>query len=125
MGLTLANIRAEVLAEAGIDATDLDAAGSDNLDLLINQSWWEIMDKFDYREKQASTTFATVAGTRDYDLAAKIQTAASVTFEALRHVFLLDPDTQKHEELIEESISKYETEYSEDTDLRDQPTNFM
>lgn len=125
MGLTLANIRAEVLAELGVDATDLDATGSDNLDLLINQSWWDIMDKFSFREKEDNTTFATVSGTRDYNLATKISTAASVVFEALRGVYIKNPDSLEHSRLIEWSIQEYEGNYSEDVDTHDIPTHYV
>lgn len=124
MGLTLANLRAETLAEAGIDATDLDASGTTNLDLLINQSWWEVMDKLDFNEKKGNTTFATVAGTREYDLAAKILASAAVTFEAFQSLFIKDPDTLDHIQLDEWSIPKYESEYNEDTTMRDFPTAF-
>lgn len=125
MGLSLAQIRAEVLVELGVDATDLDSSGSANLDLLINQSYWDVMDKFSFREKESNTTFATVAGTRDYNLTSKISTAASVTFEALRSVFVKNDDSLEHERLIEESIAAYEEEYSEDIDARDYPTHYV
>lgn len=125
MGLSLAQIRNEVLEECGIDAVDLDAAGSDNLDLIINQSWWEIMDKFDFREKQDDAIISTVVGQRDYNLASTILAADAVAFEALRGVFLLDPDTNEHQPLDEISIRKYETLYNEDEESRDEPTNYV
>lgn len=125
MGLSLAQIRSEVLFECGIDATDLDSSGTANLDLIINQSYWDVMDKFNFREKQDNTTFATVAGTRDYNLASKILTAASVVFEALRSVYVLNPDSLQHVPLDEWSIPMYEGQYNEDTDSRDIPTNFV
>lgn len=92
MGISLATIRANVLRDLGVDATDLDASGTANLDLLINRSWWEVMDKFDFKEKQSKTEFALTVGTYSYDLAAKINTAASIVFDALREVFIVDDD---------------------------------
>jgi hypothetical protein len=125
MGLSLATLRTETLAELGIDSTDLDSSGTTNLDLLINQSWWEIMDKFNFHSKESSTTFATVASTRDYNLATKILASASVVFDALRYVSILNPDTDAHSRLNEISKDWYESNYSEDTTLIDIPTAFL
>jgi hypothetical protein len=125
MGLTLANLRAEVLVELGVDATDLDSSGSANLDLLINSSWWEVMDKFNFREKEDDCTFATVAGTRDYNLATKILAADTTVFDALKQVSILNPDSEQHVRLMEMSIGEYESQYSEDTDTRDIPTHYV
>lgn len=125
MGLSLAQIRAEVLAECGIDATDLDATGTGNLDLIINTSWWDVSDKLDFNEKEDDTTFATITGTREYDLSVKIQAAATVTFEALQRIFILNPDTNDHVPLDEWSVARYESEYNEATTTRAFPTNFV
>lgn len=125
MGLTLANLRAEVLAECGIDATDLDATGSANLDLIINQSYWDVMDKFSFREKETYTSFALTIGTYIYNLSSKIQTAASVTFEALRRVYVYNSDELKDKELTEVSLEKFKERHSEDTNARDIPNAFL
>lgn len=116
----MTQMRSEVLEHLGIDATDLDATGSDNLDLLINRSWWEVCDKFSFKEKEALATFNTVAGTRSYDLPTN-----ATSFEALQLVAYKDPDTDAHIHLKQTSWHWYEQNYSEDSDEQDAPEFYL
>lgn len=125
MGLSLINLRAETLAELGVDSTDLDATGSANLDLLINRSWWEVAGKFKFHSMESHTTFPTVSGTREYNLTTVINTAAMVVFEALKYLSVLNPDSNQHVPLTEWSVAQYEANYNEDTETRDIPTNYV
>lgn len=126
MGLSLAQLRTEVLRECGLDATDLDpGGGTEILDLLINQSWWEVQDKLGFDEKEDDTDVETVAGTFEYNLSTVIFAADAVIFEALQKVFILNPDTGKKVELIETSNSKWEEEHTTEITSRGIPTHYM
>lgn len=121
-GLSLATLRTEVLSELGIDSDDLDASGSTELDLLINRSWWEIMDKFDFREKEASSTFDTVSGTSEYDIVAEID---PIIWDALQNVSINDPDSEQQTNLIAKTIQWYRANYNANTELYAMPTNYI
>lgn len=124
MGLTLANIRTGVLDELGIDATDLDAAGSDKLDLLINRSWWEVMDKFDFKERESNTEVPLVVGTYQYNLTTVINAAAAIVFDALREIFIVDNNDKEH--LLEEvSRDVFLAGLNIDTTARTLPEMYM
>lgn len=122
MPLSMAVLRSETLEHLGIDATDLDASGSANLDLLINRSWWDICDRFKFKEKELSATFSTVIGTRSYLL----QTIASTNvFEAIQYIWIVDPNTGNHIRLDPISLEWYENNYNESDDQQAQPTNYF
>lgn len=118
----MANIRAETLEHLGIDADDLDATGTTNLDLLINRSWWDILDRFDFKEKEKTITFQTVAGTRNYSLQTII---GSQIFEAIQNISILSPADSQHIPLNFISQQWYEQIYNEQTSLQAMPTDYF
>lgn len=117
----MTTIRSEVLEHLGIDATDLDSSGSTNLDLLINRSWWDILDRFDFKEKQQTTTFSTIAGTRAYSLQTIV---GSQIFEAIDSISLVDLNGQ-HIPLDTISEQWYEEIYNEESNQQAQPTSYF
>lgn len=121
-GLSLAVLRTEVLSELGIDADDLDASGSTELDLLINRSWWEIMDKFDFREKEATSTFVTIAGTASYNIPAKI---TPTIWDALQNASIYNPTATQQVNLIAKPIQWYRDNYNSDSNLQAMPTIYV
>lgn len=122
MPLSMALLRSETLVHLGMDATDLDATGTTNLDLLINRSWWDVISQFDFKEEEKIVTFVTVDGTRQY----LIQTIiGSDIFDAVRQISLLNTDDSSHTVLDEISILEYETNYNEQTSLRAKPSQYF
>jgi hypothetical protein len=122
MGLSMAQLRSETLQHLGIDATDLDASGSTNLDLLINRSWWDLLDRYEFKEKEKTATVATVAGTRDY----LIQTIiGSDIFEAIKLISILGADDEQHSLVDMISIQEYESRYNEQEEMRQIPTHYL
>jgi hypothetical protein len=121
MGLTLAQLRAALLKATGTELSDWENGNTD-LDLYINTSWWDIMDQFDFREKEAPIfSFDTVAGTRDYDIAAEISTTI---FDALQQIVLVDENNQ-HIPLTLMSDKDYEANYNEDSDEQAIPQKYF
>lgn len=110
MGISLAQLRTELREHLGVDALDLPNADAD---LLLNRSWWEVMNKFDFREKEASWTLATVIGTRTY--------ACPVTQEAVQSLFIDDLNSNQRSQLDPLELPTFEARYNSNTDHRGKP----
>lgn len=97
--------------------TDEDDMPDTKADLLLNRAYWEILDKFHFREKEVTATFDIVAGTRLYNM--------PDPFDALRLLSVLNPDTEQHMVLKRMTIQKYEELYNESEDEQDFPTHYV
>jgi hypothetical protein len=122
MTLSLQNMRDGVLLATGTDINDW-TNGNADLDLYINKSWWDIMDQFDFREKEAlPLIFQTIAGTNSYDLIAQ---TSPIIFEALQRISIEDPNDFSHTDLLLLSDFDYENEYIEGSTQQAKPTNYF
>lgn len=113
MGLSSSQLITDLREHIGIDSTDLPDA--DAL-VLLNRSWWEVCDKFKFREKETQTTLTTVASTRDVSVptdcfATRI---AVVIGEDLSDIQLEQIDEQTYEGL-----------YNSDPEYEDIPTKYF
>jgi hypothetical protein len=97
----------------GIDVSDLD---DPSVLLNFNISWWELMDIFDFREKERTVTWNTVAGTILYPVVAP--------FDALQGLSIEDPDSKQHSVLVPIEESEYEMDFVNTTDARGTPTRY-
>lgn len=79
MSLDITSFRAKFRKLTGQDSSDI--IDSD-IDTLLNQSWWEIQDKFRFPQQDASYNFNTIQNTRFYPIPSSVQ--------ALRNVILTD-----------------------------------
>lgn len=83
---------------------------------LLNRSWWEIQNKFKFREKDTVLDFPLVIGSERYEVPDK--------FDSLRSIAVYDNDNKSH--YIERVTSKwYEENYDTDTDARGFPTHYF
>jgi hypothetical protein len=114
MALDVPTMITELQAYVGQDTSELPQA---NALLLLNQSWWEIIDKFQFREKEFTATFATTAGTRNYEV--------PQPFEALRQVSITDSSDSQHIKLLRMIPNVYENVYNEDSSQQDIPTQYV
>lgn len=121
MNLSLETLENELLAHLGLDASDF-TNGLSDVDLLLNRSWWDISDKFKFREKEASTTFVTVAGTRQYICADIVSPSA---FDSLRLLSIEDLVTFQHDPLLNMTLKVYEGLYINNTTEQAKPTNYI
>lgn len=119
--IDLPTLRAELRQLLGVDSDDLpdDTDIVNNkvgANLLLNQSYWELLDKFPFREKEVSATFLTVAGTRYYQV--------PTSFEALRQLSIEDPNSQQHTPLERMTVYEYEQLFVNNDAARGQPTKY-
>jgi hypothetical protein len=122
MSLSMSQLRSETLEHLGIDATDLDPTGTANLDLIINRSWWDVVDRFDFKEKEKSATFATISGQRDYTLSSII---GADIFDAVENISITNKSDSSHSSINPISQNWYEENYNEASSQYAQPTNFF
>ena len=107
-----------ISGEDDIDLTDI------AVDLLLNQSWWEIMDKFPFREKERTLRFDMVVGKRDY--------LVPQPFEAIQTISIIstseNSEEGKHSRLERMTPEWYETQFDETagtTPPRGTPEKYM
>lgn len=122
---SLSVLRAQLRRLLGVDADDLpnvtDVSDPDNevigADQFLNEAYWEILDKFPFREKERTGTFPTTAGEKFY------QTPSS--FEALKLISIEDLETGQHTPLDRMTQRQYETDHIESTDAHSKPTHYL
>ena len=112
MGLSSSQLILDLRASTGVDDTDYPDA---KCLVFLNRSWWEICDKFKFREKETQTTLTTVASTRDVSVPADLLATkiALVIDENLENVQLEQIDEQMYEDL-----------YNSDAFYEDIPTKY-
>lgn len=122
MGLSLQNIRDGILKATATDLTDW-ANGDTDLDLYANQSWWDIMDQFDFREKEATPlVLQTVGGVNTIDIPSSV---APIIFDALQRVSIEDPVSFQHTDLDLITDFDYENNFINDSSDQAAPTNYF
>ena len=122
MTIELAALRTELREHLGYGDENALADGSRVLkdtdaDLLLNRSFWELLNKFPFREKEKSSTLVTVAGTEFYTL--------PVSFEAIRGVSIQDSTTLDWTPIDRMTEDVFERNRSASTDARGLPTGYF
>lgn len=122
MTLSLANLRSELLSHLGVDVTDF-PNGNTDLDLLINRSWWEIMDKLDFREKEAVSSYNTIVNQRLYAIGTVF---GSNVMDAIRKIAIEQEEDEKELVLDQMTLDVYNNLYNNDnTNAAAQPTHYI
>ncbi len=116
MSLDLTQLRDTLRTTLGVP-TNHPKFDTTALDLLLNRSYWALLSSLEFREKEATGTFPTVASERYYDL--------PTSFDYLRHLSILDPNTGGHIQLIQMSPAEYENNYNETSSYEGIPTNYV
>ena len=115
MGISTSSLITELREHLGnlsvSELSDADAL------LHLNRSWWEILNKFPFREKELTATFSTVVGTRNY--------ALPVPFDALRQLSIQDPDSGELTVLKRDTIFSHEEERDVDSDSQGKPERYV
>lgn len=118
MTLVLSDLRASLRKRCGdVDTSDMSDTA---VDLLLNQSYWEILDKFPFREKQTSATFQYVEGIRFYE--------APTPFECVIKIVISNPNSasdNQHTPLKRMTIDWYEQQYNSNEDKEDTPEYYI
>ena len=115
MGLNLTQLREMLWRPLGMDDENDPDLGIVRANLYLNRAFWEIMDKFPFREKERTATFSTSAGVRDYTLPEPI--------EALQSLSIVTSELA-HIELNQITHNIYEDKYDEDEDKWDFPEEY-
>ena len=117
MGLNIVQLREMIWRPTGMDTdNDVDLTRT-RIDLYLNRSFWEIQDKFPFREKEKTATFYTVAGTRNYDL--------PYPTEAIQSLAIANLDPVWTGMLDQETAEDYEEEYQEGDPYWGPPTHYV
>lgn len=122
MSLTLASLRRQLRENIGLEGDDItnlpdsDSSDKTGADTYLNRSYWEIIDKFKFREKEVTSTFSTVAGTKSYTV--------PVPTEAIVGIAVTDPDTSAHMPLDSMTKDYYEQVFVATVDQQAIPTSY-
>lgn len=104
-GLDLPQLITSLVRITGLDSTELDDTDAT---LFLNRSFWEILDKFPFREKEVIRPFEIVADVSRYQIPSDT--------EAFRKLVLIDPETQEHIPLTQETLDTYEENTTDELD---------
>lgn len=101
MALDLTALRRMVWKPIGMESDDTPGQLTrDEIDLYLNRAFWEVQDKFPFREKEITVFFDTVAGVRSYDIPEPV--------EALRGVYIEELESKVHRPLHQITTNTYE-----------------
>lgn len=114
MTLDIVQMRTDLRDHTGTDEVDMP---DERADLLLNRSYWKILDDYHFREKEVTVTWDTVPGTRLYNMPSP--------FEALRKLSIKDPATGEHKVLQRTTIDVYERTYDADADAQGMPQAYV
>ena len=113
MGITTDSLIDDLRNHSGLSTDEL--SDPDAL-LLLNRSYWEVLDKFPFREKEQTASFSTVAGTRNYTVPSP--------FEALRQLSIKN-SSNTYVPLDRSTIHDHEMTRDTDTDDRGFPNKYV
>jgi hypothetical protein len=113
--LDLEQMRGSLRRHLGMDISDLP---DPDADLLLNRSYWEIIDKFNFREKEVTATFSTEVGISRYNM--------PEPFEALRQISIPITDNlpKPHKTLERMTAFEYENVFVEGETNRGRPEKY-
>ena len=115
MGLTKAQMVQKLLIAIGQDEND--STKQTEALLLLNQSYWDLIDRFSFREKEKTATFVTEVGVRNYSM--------PEPFEALQSLSLVDLNSGLHKGLEKMDPSTYEDSFNESVDQYGEPERYV
>lgn len=116
MGLDLDALRTMVRTALGVDNQEFP---DNTLDQLLNRSWWDLLNRFPFKENETFVPFQTIVGQRLY--------ALPVQFEAVRSMGIEADglNLQQHQNLNPWTEREYETAYNSNTFLQAMPCYYV
>jgi len=114
--MTLQEMRDAIWRATGTNSSTVTQA---EIDQQLNNSYWELQDKVDFREKEDETTITTVIGTRQYDLSSLL-----TDFDYLLHVTYLDPDSDVWVDIEPTDYQNLKDVLDDNTTSRGYPTQY-
>lgn len=116
MPMDIENMRHRIRKALGLEDDDPDLV-DDDIDVYLNESYWELQDKFPFREKEKTVRFSTIAGTRSYDM--------PKPFDSLISLSVQDPTSNQFTKLERMTTDVYESKYDEDDEEQGIPTHYV
>jgi hypothetical protein len=113
MTMPLETLRDELREHTGVDIDDLP---DPDADLLLNRSFWELMNKFRFRETECTAKSTLTVGDAFLSLP-----VAPHLFEALRKISYKDPVSFEWRVIRRQSLDSLENNASDDVEDRGPP----
>lgn len=113
MSLTQQQFRDELRDHCGVSDSEWDNTITDR---LLNRSFWEVQDIYDFREEEATTDIALVAGTSEYNIA--------VDQDSIEHVRILDNNSEDWTEIKYEDDEYFTRNLSDRADSYSIPESY-
>lgn len=123
MTLNISSLRRQLREHLGLTGDDIDelpdtdSATVTGADTYLNRSYWELNEKFKFREKESTGTFPTVTGVKFYQV--------PFLFEALIHLSIEDVNTQQHIPLERITKDVFEQRYVNRVDAEGKPESYF
>ncbi|KKN23044.1 hypothetical protein LCGC14_0908870 [marine sediment metagenome] len=117
MAIDLTVLRTELRIHLGFESDGTDDLSNDDADLLLNRAFWELLNKFNFREEECSIEF-TVADGEDF-------ISLPTLFESMRKLSILNSDTNKWTPLVRIDIQEFERVANDDTSAKGAPENYF
>jgi hypothetical protein len=115
MPMALADLENQCAKAWGV--TIPDDIATTQIDTYLNRSYWEVMDKFPFREKERAGQFPTTAGIRNYEIPTPV--------EAVYEVAVVDPVTLQHIPLDQMKANETEKLYNEQSFKQHRPRKYL
>lgn len=97
------DLRDELLKSLG---KDIEEMPPEECDVYLNRSYWDLLDKYPFREKENWMEIEFSSGHRLYNVPSP--------YEAIRNIFVINPNTKQRTPLERKTIRVYEEDYNED-----------
>ena len=117
MAIDLTVLRTELRIHLGYESDGTDDLSDDNADLLLNRAFWELLNKFNFREEECSVEF-TVDDTENF-------ISLPTLFESMRKLSILNADTNKWTPLERMDINEFERVANDDTSAKGAPEKYF
>lgn len=118
MPINITDMRLGVAKPLGINAGGTQMT-TPQIDLYLNRAFWEIQNKFPFREKEVVSTFNTTEGARNYDV--------NFPTEAVKHISIseITSGLGRHTPLEQITRDQYESEYETSEDQWGMPIAYV
>ena len=119
MTLDLTSLRIQLREGLGLEGNDTqtlpdtDSAEKSGADTFLNRSYWELLEKFNFREKEVIGSFPLVAGENYYEI--------PTPFDALRSLSIEDLNSLAHKPLDRIDRDVFEQKYVNSADSQGKP----
>lgn len=117
MPIDLAVLRTELRIHLGYESDGTDDLSDDNADLLLNRAFWELLNKFNFREEECSIEF-TVDDGEDF-------ISLPTLFESIRKLSILNSTTNQWTPLDRIDINEFERIANDDTSNKGAPEKYF